>query len=695
LSTPSTLKQILFFFCLLLPAVAQAQPIDISADRLNRDGDGNIKASGSVEVIRGDETLKADALIYKPEEHLLEARGNVVILRPDAEIRAMAGELDTRDYIGTLHQAELLLPDGGRLSAERISRVDALTYKAEQAHFSACPPDGKAWELAAASAMLDQARGTFTARRAKIKVGGVPIFYAPYWQQVLRRQSGFLTPSFASSNRLGTELSAPYYWAPRPNWDLTIAPHWMSARGLRPELEIRHVSPAGRETFYGEWFYDEQVDRDRGHLTGDIDRQGPFGTRFTVEADHVSDRDYLADFTSSLGDASGRYLQSSAALAWQGEQASMALMARHQQNLLAASNAETAHILPRFESTWFQPIGVLGTVIHLDQQTTRFQRRIGDDGWRIDLYPHLDVTQLFAGGGIITHLRLGGHHTRYWLSDEIGANSAAQRTSGEVSLETRAVFAKFNSSRRLRHSIEPTLRYDLVEVGDQSHLPNFDSAFGALTMGNLLSGNRFSGFDRIENSHRIAALLTNRIEYKPETQAPARTWLLARLGVAYNIHREIIDASAHERTRPFSDLLGEVLIYPASWLKLTSHFEYNPSDRFWPVVQAGLDMSADKGHSLAVNYRSTDGRFVSQEEHAASVAGRFRLTSRWSISGTWRFDINRRTTQEARAGVAYRHACWNLEVQSYRINRPAGTGEATNIGVRFLLGLKGLGSVGS
>ncbi|MDX8411323.1 MAG: LPS assembly protein LptD [Mariprofundaceae bacterium] len=687
------MKQNLFFLCMLLPAIAQAQPIDISADHLERDGAGNIKASGGVEVIRGDETLKADELYYKPGEHRLEARGNVIFLTPDAEIRALAGELDTRDYIGVLHQAELLLPDGGRLSAERVSRVNALIYEVEHARFSACPPDSNAWELAAASAVLDQAKGTFTARGAKLKVAGLPILYAPYWQQVLRRQSGFLTPSFASSNRLGTELSAPYYWAPRPNWDMTINPHWMSARGLRPEVEMRHVSPVGRESFYGEWFYDQKVGRDRGHLTGEIDRQGPLGTRLIVEADHVSDRDYLADFTSNLGDASGHYLQSSATLAWQGDQLSMALSARHQQNLLAVSNAETAHVLPRFDSTFFQPLGASGAVIYLDQQTTRFQRRIGDDGWRLDLYPHLDFTRLFAG--VSTHLRLGSHHTRYWLNDAAGTNRAAKRTSGEVSLETTAVFARINHNRRLRHSIEPTLRYDLIEVGEQSHLPNFDSAFGALTMGSLLSGNRFSGLDRIENSHRIALLLANRIQYKPEARASARTWLLARLGIAYNFRRELIDNSGQDLARPFSDLLGEVLIYPSSWLKLTGNFEYSPFERFWPIIQAGLDVSTGNRHSLSIDYRSTDGRFVSQEEHAATVAGRIQLASPWALTGAWHFDISRRTTQEARAGVAYSHACWNLDVQGYRINRPVGTGEATNIGVRFLLGLKGLGSVGS
>jgi len=91
-------------------------------------------------------------------------------------------------------------------------------------------------------------------------------------------------------------------------------------------------------------------------------------------------------------------------------------------------------------------------------------------------------------GGLSLTLSGGGRHTQYWLRDALPRRRFT-RTSAEFSAELSAVLERFDRSGRLRHTIEPTLRYNLVNVKDQTGFPNFDSGFGGLTMTTLLANN--------------------------------------------------------------------------------------------------------------------------------------------------------------------------------------------------------------
>jgi len=232
----------------LPPSPVCAEDVNITADKIVRDAGGVATTSGKVEIRRRDETLEADTVRYDAARHRLEAEGNVHIRSPRGVIKAQQAEMDTASKRGVLHEATVTLPGGERLSAQRLERVDDFTYKALEPSFTTCPVDHEAWTICASEAQLDQKSGTFTARNARFEIAGVPVLYTPYWQQATRRKSGFLLPRVGSGKRRGTELALPYYFAPSVDWDATLTPHWMSARGFMSEAELRHASSLGRET---------------------------------------------------------------------------------------------------------------------------------------------------------------------------------------------------------------------------------------------------------------------------------------------------------------------------------------------------------------------------------------------------------------------------------------------------------------
>ncbi len=684
---------LLAWMSLIPPSVVWAEDVDITADKIVRDAKGIAIASGQVEIKRKDETIHANTVRYDALNHRIKATGNVVIRSPKAVIKASSAEMNSISKRGILHDATVILPSGERLSAKQLERVNEFTYKALQPSFTTCPVGHGAWKICASSAVLDQKTGIFTARNARFEIAGVPVLYTPYWQQSNRRKSGLLLPKVGFGKRRGTELALPVYIAPSPGWDITLTPHWMSARGFMSEAEFRHVSTMGRETIQFEGLHDKVLGRTRDRLRGKTSWQLPYDMNLAIDADHVSDSNYLADFSSSSSIAATRFLHSQATLSQQNRYGSWRLWVQHQQDLTRPSNAATLQTLPRFESTLTLPVLNRLAILHFDQQTTRFSRRLGIDGWRMDLHPWVEIPWELAGGGISTTLYAGIRHARYWLNQAASLRRPT-RTSGEFAIETRAIFERVNADKTLRHSIEPILRYDLVNVGDQTGLPNFDSAFGRLTLSNLLSNNRFSGRDRVESVNRISLLLASRLQSKPKGSHVARDVFNMKVGAVYNIRRRLSDQRLQtEPLRPFSNLLGEARIAPIPSLRLSATGQYDPAGRFWDTASTVLSWNPASGHQLRVSYRVIDARFA-PASRAINVSGKLNLGPRWRTFGSWNYDTLLKLTQHASLGVEYHHPCWHLTVAAYRINRPSGTSTASNFGVNFLLGINGLGSVG-
>ncbi len=72
----------------------------------------------------------------------------------------------------------------------------------------------------------------------------VPIFYTPYISFPLgdERKSGVLFPSLGHSGSNGFELEVPYYFNLAPNYDLTLTPGMLTARGVQLAEDFRYLT---------------------------------------------------------------------------------------------------------------------------------------------------------------------------------------------------------------------------------------------------------------------------------------------------------------------------------------------------------------------------------------------------------------------------------------------------------------------
>ena len=104
-----------------------------------------------------------------------------------------------------------------------------------------CPP----WQLSANEIKHDKEKKIIYYKDAWLKLYDKPVFYFPRFfhpDPTVKRQSGFLMPTFQDSSSLGASLIVPYYKVLSDNKDLTINPRLYSNEKILLQTEYRQVN---------------------------------------------------------------------------------------------------------------------------------------------------------------------------------------------------------------------------------------------------------------------------------------------------------------------------------------------------------------------------------------------------------------------------------------------------------------------
>ncbi len=683
---------LLLFLAWTIPLPVWPAAVDLDANRVMRAGDGTVTAAGDAHLRRSGVSLSADMIRYQPDARTVDLYGQVHLRDAGHDLYAERGHYALARRQGVMERVYLRLSDGAQARARRVRQRGAARFDLYDATFTTCRvQDRGAWSLRADRAELDQDSGEVTLHGATFNLAGVPLLYAPYWQYPLRRRSGLLLPRIGFGKRRGNELALPIYWAAAPDWDVTLVPHWMSARGLQGSVELRHASSLGRERVQIEGLRDRQLGNQVRKAGGaDVRWAIAPGLAFDLHGRFVGDRAYLADFSPDAIGGATRYLTSAARLSWQGVEGRAALSVERRQDLAAANDAATLQILPRLESHHQLPLRVADLTFGLDQQTTNFIRSVGSAGTRVVLAPWLELPWRAAGGGARARLRLGVRRADYRLRN--GVLPVRQHSNSySASLTMASDLERVSVSGLWRHQVSPVLRYDRVIAPDQSRLARFDTDYARLNMSNLLQANRFSGNDRVERVHRLSLLLTQLLQHKTRRGAEARTLFRSSVGITYDFLRQSVDPALKPVVaRPWSNLVGSLAWLPWRGIEWTADGQYDPVDRYWAYSTLGLSWRDARGDRLSSSYRQTDRRYATAAEALQSDL-HLALARRWQADAGWHYDLRRRLTRYATLSVAYAHPCWRLAVQGYRNTLQAATRSRYDTGFRIEFTLKGVG----
>ncbi|MEZ0171566.1 LPS-assembly protein LptD [Microvirga sp. TS319] len=221
-----------------------------------------ISATGDVQMNYQGKTLQADRVTYDRNTGRVYAEGNARLT--DASGAVVTGDrFELTDdfkngFIDSLRVVQTTVDNGRpvttRFSSPRAERAEGETTVFERGTYTACEPCKEhperppLWQVKAAKIIHNNSEQTIYYEDATLEILGLPVAYLPYFwtpDPTVKRKTGFLAPRYVMSNTLGFGGSIPFFWAIAPNYDLTVAPTFLSRQGVLGEAEWRHRLETG------------------------------------------------------------------------------------------------------------------------------------------------------------------------------------------------------------------------------------------------------------------------------------------------------------------------------------------------------------------------------------------------------------------------------------------------------------------
>lgn len=652
--------------------------------------------TGNVEVLREELALRAERLRVDPAADVIEFEGAARLwsagvfwegVRGQYAIERELGRLDGGSYQiidGRGHgDAELILVDGQK----KRSRLHGLDY-------TTCPGPVAAWRLEAASLTLDHEREWGRARHVRLKVKDVPVLYLPFMSFPLtdKRKSGFLTPSFGSSADSGVDVSIPYYWNIHPAYDATITPRVLGDRGVLLGGQFRYLLRDGEGRVDGEILPSDDLFDDRTRSLIDLQHYQRFGGGrgdLRVVFSHVSDKEYFEDFGNSLSVASTRFLPQQADLQYRGIGWYTRARVQNYQNV-DRSLSGVSGPYKRLPQLFFSGVrGLRGTrwVGWLEADTTYFDREDSVTGARVDLRPAIGYQ--FYTPGVFVLPRLELRHTEYFLDGNDLGDDRIGRTVPVATLDARLILEReFElAGRRMLQTLEPRAYYVYIPETGQDDIPRFDTGRFDFSFGQLFRADRFSGRDRVGDTHQVSI----GVETQILESGTGFERLRAGVGQIFFLEdREVtLVPGAPEETDDVSELVAEAVARITRAWSIRGAVQWDPNDSETQKAALRLRYRSESGPILNAEYRLR--RAVTDIEQA-DLSMYWPVTRRWRVLGRWSYSLEDDATLETVGGIEYESCCWGVRAAARRFLSTA-TGRF-DTGFFLQLELKGLAGVG-
>ncbi|MCO6381674.1 LPS-assembly protein LptD [Oceanicola sp. 502str15] len=692
--------------CALLLGPARAQQADdavLLADRVEIAGTDRLIATGNVEVLQGTTRLTARQIIYDQSTNMLVIDGPIALTDgPDTVILASDAALSTDLRNGLLRSARMVLNQQLQLAAAEINRVNGRYTQLYKTVASTCQVCGKRpvplWQIRAKRIIHDEQERQLYFDGARFEVAGVPVMYLPRLRlpdPTLKRATGFLSPTFRSTDKLGFGVKIPYFITLGDHADLTLTPYLSTNSTRTLEFRARRAFRAGTLSFEGAVSEDDIREgelRSYAFVAGQFDVGRGYALNFDIET--VSDTGYLLDYGYSDKDR----LDSAVEIA----------RTRRDENFRA--NITAYRSLRDGESNETQP--TITADLHWEK---RFTPALigGSAGFTFDLHHHYrrsdlafdsadadlivdgrDVTRasarldwrrdwLLGNGMMIGALgALNFDHTS--ISDDAAYSESEFVVTPQAAVELRWPFIR--RSAFATHILEPIVQLAWTPESDVA-LPNDESTLLELDEGNLFSLDRFPGGDVYERGLRANLGLR-------WTRFDADGWTLGvTLGriIRADDLGQFTGYPGLEGTK--SDWLAAVQLQLPNRLTLTNRALFDDNFSF-AKNELRASWSTDR-LSLAGSYiwmesNPLEDRPLDVNELTLDTA--WQVDDNWLLSLDWRYDVEQDRAAEATFGIEWRNECVEVDLAvSRRFTSSAAVDPTTDIALQVSLSGFGAG----
>ena len=374
------------------------------------DRDQNVvKAIGNVHIRHKGRKLIADTVTYNQKTDIVTAEGGVTLLEPTGE-KIFGNKIqitgDLKDAV--IENVGIILKDHARIVGAGARRSAGSVTKLSKATYSPCktckdhPKRPLLWQIKAVRIIHDKGRKIVEYQDAWVEMYGFPVFYTPYFRHpdpTVKRQSGFLYPTYGSSSDLGIILETPYFWSISDHEDATITPVLMTNEFPLLDLEYRNRLAKGTTDFNAsitknskdEYNTTDGVFGVRGH----IDTRGRYDInhmwRWGFDLQRTSDDTYLRRYRFS----SPPSLNSQVFAEAFRSQSYFSISSHNFQGLQEDDTAENSpFVVPLIDFNHVGKRDQIGGRSFLDGNVLAFTRTNGADVRRVSAHPRWERISL-------------------------------------------------------------------------------------------------------------------------------------------------------------------------------------------------------------------------------------------------------------------------------------------------------------
>jgi LPS-assembly protein len=658
-----------------------ARVIEFAADDLSySNNEQTVTAKGNVNISRDGYAIRADEVRYDRATGIIEARGHVVAR--DAKGGTLTAEkMQLTDSLrdAVVDNIQLILSDGSRLAALRGQRGDGVT-NVERAVYSpcvVCNEDGKEkplWRLKALKVELNETKKRIYFDGASLDFLTVPVAYIPFLSipsPEVSRATGFLVPQIKQARELGFAIETPYFINLAPWRDLTITPSIYT--GERPAIgaEYRERVKQGPMRIGGTLTYAPELDDNNvktgnnkfrgyiyadGRLTHNERWRSSFDVRLTTDDTFLRRYEISNDDTLRGHYALERFSENSyfSADIW-GFQT---LRAGRAQGLVPLA-------LPILNYWWRSQPWIGGGRITVNANSASIIRTRGADTWRTSVGTQYDVPYVNDVGMVMKGTGFA-RTDLYYQNDAANQDTAGNFYTGKDGFAARAVGALAGEVRWPLgkpgfggfQTLEPVLQIVAASRDTRlNEIANEDSRAIDLDESNLLSLNRFTGFDRWDGGLR----LTYALRYSVDRTGLAFS---TEIGQSYRFNSQAaIFPEGTGLSDQLSDVVGRTSLRIGDKIDVVHRFRLDKKS--FAIRRNEIDaVVGAKNWQLSLGYSNLNRNIAIEgleDREEIRAAARVRITRYWSLVASSIYDVgNNFSPLRNSIGATYEDECFTF-----------------------------------
>ena len=666
-------------------------PWHITANTISASADTNvIIAEGEVVVSRGEQTLRADRIVYNKESGLLSAEGNVELLTAGDILRCDEGLFNLKDKTGYILNGSLFLRTNHfYIRGKEIRKTGPETYSIKGCRITSCDGEAPDWSITGSEVEVT-IEGYGTVKHAAFFVRHIPLLYFPYiiFPAKTKRQTGVLPPSVGYSQRDGFDIEIPIFWAISDQTDATFYERYIEERGIMQGLEFRYVTGVdSKGAFLLDILSDKREQKDlyneddlkispyprtnqtRYWLRERSDQQLPYDIGVKLDVDFVSDYDYLREFEEPsvgleyrvrLDEEFGRPL----AEAESPYRRSALLITRNFQDYsIHASSTYYEDPKRPQEDTTPQPVADLGFTIlpkriydlpfffSLESDYGYVYRDTGQKGQRVALAPSLNYP-IWSIPYVALEPSVKYFVTYQWLEEYQGYKGRQTKDTYELGLRSytimeRIFHIKLGNIKRLKHKFQPVLSYTYRPYPDKEAYTSW-----------------FEPVDLLGRANVISLSLDNYLDARREDERGRPSFSQsARLSLTqgYDLDEARRETMPGEKRKPFNPLQAALSLTPYPALDLSAYANWDHYNHYISSGSVALDLVVERGANTQDIYGIYYG-YTRDASKNLSYDVAINLLYGLSVGASGKRDLVTKYDIENSYWIDYQSQCWGIRL---------------------------------